>query len=63
MDGDNATLDTIFLVVGAVLILMTGLRVSRRRSDKKPMEGQRDFTIGILVWLALMGVALYMIFG
>ncbi|HME97335.1 MAG TPA: hypothetical protein VKN16_24280 [Methylomirabilota bacterium] len=63
MDGDNATLDTIFLVVGAVLILLTGLRVSRRRSDKKPMEGQRAFTIGILVWLALMGVALYMIFG
>jgi hypothetical protein len=63
MDGDNATLDTIFLVVGAVLILLTGLRVSRRRSDKKPMEGQRTFTIGILVWLALMGVALYMIFG
>ena len=63
MDGDNATLDTIFLVVGAVLILLTGLRVSRGRSERKPVEGQRAFAIGILIWLGLMGVALYMIFG
>jgi hypothetical protein len=64
MDGDNATIDTIFLVVGAVLILLTGLRVSsRRRSEKKPVEGQRAATIGVLVWLGLMAVALYMIFG
>ena len=63
MDGDSATLDTIFLVVGAVLILLTGLRVSRRRSEKEPAEGQRAAAIGILIWLALMVVALYMIFG
>jgi hypothetical protein len=63
MEGDNATLDTIFLVVGAVLILLTGLRVSRRRSEKQPVEGRRAATIGFLVWLGLMGVALYMIFG
>lgn len=63
MEIDDKTLDTIFLVVGAVLILLTGLRVSRRRSEKKPMEGQRAATIGFLVWLGLMGVALYMIFG
>jgi hypothetical protein len=63
MDGDNTTVDTIFLVVGAVLILLMGLRVSRRRLEKKPVEGQRAATIGILIWLGLMGVALYMIFG
>jgi hypothetical protein len=63
MDGDNATLDTIFLVVGAILIVLTGLRLSRRSGDKKPVDGQRAATIGILTWLALMGVALYMIFG
>ncbi|HKA62299.1 MAG TPA: hypothetical protein VKH83_07725 [Methylomirabilota bacterium] len=62
MDGDNTTVDTIFLVVGAVLILLMGLRVSRRRSEKKPVEGQRAATIGILIWFGLMGVALYMIF-
>ncbi len=63
MDGDTGTLDTIFIVAGAVLILLMGLRVSRRRSEKKPMEGQRAATIGILIWLGLMGVAFYMIFG
>jgi hypothetical protein len=63
MGADSATVDTIVLVVGAILILLTGLRVSRRRSEKKPVEGQRAATIGILIWLALMGVALYMIFG
>jgi hypothetical protein len=64
MDVNNPTLDTIFLVVGAVLILLTGMRLSRRRSEKKsPMEGQRAATIGILIWLGLMGVALYMVFG
>ena len=61
MDGDNTTVDTIFLVVGAVLILLMGLRVSRRCSEKKPVEGQRAATIGILIWFGLMGVALYMI--
>lgn len=63
MAGDNTTVDTIFLVVGAVLILLMGLRVSRRRSEKKSLEGQRAATIGILIWLGLMSVALYMIFG
>ena len=63
MDGGNATLDTIFLVVGAVLIVLTGLRLSRRRSQREPVKGQRAATIGILIWLALMAVGLYMIFG
>jgi hypothetical protein len=63
MEYDNGTLDTIFLVVGTVLILLTVLRVSRRRSEKKPAEGQRAAVIGFMIWLGLMGVALYMIFG
>ena len=63
MDVDNPSLDTIFLVVGAILIVLTGLRLSRRRGEKKPAEGQRAAVVGILLWLALMGVALYLIFG
>lgn len=63
MEGDSAILDTIVLAVGAVLILLIGMRVSRRRSESKPVEGRLAATIGILIWLGLMGVALYMIFG
>lgn len=63
MEDGYAIIDTIFLLVGLLLILLTGMRVSHRRSGKKPMEGRRAATIGILVWLGLLGVALYMIFG
>ena len=63
MDGGDPTLDTTVLVVGAILIVLTGLRLSRRGGEKKPVEGQRAATIGILIWLALMSVALYLIFG
>jgi hypothetical protein len=63
-DGSgSALLDTIFLLGGLALILLTGMRFSRRHSRGKPMEGQRAATIGIVIWLALLGVALYLIFG
>jgi len=46
------------------MILLTALRVSRRRSgSRRPVEGQRMATLGILVWLALVGVAVYPIFS
>ena len=46
------------------MILLTTLGVSRRRSgSRRPVEGQRMATLGILVWLALVGVALYLIFS
>jgi hypothetical protein len=46
-----------------VLILLTSVRVSRRRSGAKPVKGQTGALIGIAVWLGFLGVALYLIFG
>lgn len=59
----DAIVDALFLLVGLVVIVLTGMRMSRRRSGRKPLEGQRAATIGILVWLGLLGVALYLILG
>jgi len=64
MEAGSHFLDTIFLIAGLVMILLTTLRVSRRRSgSRRPVEGQRMATLGILVWLALVGVAVYPIFS
>jgi hypothetical protein len=64
MEEGSSFLDTIFLVAGLVMILLTTLRVSRRRSgSRRAVEGQRMATFGILIWLGLVGVALYLIFG
>lgn len=64
MEEGSSFLDTIFLVAGLVMILLTTLRVSRRRSGIRPaVEGQRMATFGILIWLGLVGGALYLIFG
>jgi hypothetical protein len=64
MDEGFDFLDTIFLVAGLVMILLTTLRLSRRRSgSRRPVEGQRMATFGLLIWLALVGFALYLIFS
>lgn len=64
MEAGSHFLDTIFLIAGLVMILLTTLGVSRRRSgSRRPVEGQRMATLGILVWLALVGVAVYPIFS
>lgn len=63
MDDTGPLLDTIILLAGLALIVLTGLRISRRRSEKKPLEGSNAALIGILLWLGLLGVALYMVFG
>lgn len=63
MDDNGPLLDTIILLAGLALIVLTGLRISRRRSEKRPVEGQRAALVGILLWLGLLGVALYMVFG
>jgi uncharacterized membrane protein SirB2 len=61
---DSATLvDTIILAAGIVLILLTSVRVSRRRSGAKPVKGQTGALIGIAVWLGFLGVALYLVRG
>jgi len=63
MDDASTLVDTIFLLGGFVLIVLTGLRMSRRGREHTRTEGQSAATIGILVWLGLLGVALYLIFG
>ncbi len=63
MDDGSTLIDTIVLVAGVVLILLTTVRVSRRRAERRSAEGQSAAVIGILVWLGLLGVALYLIFG
>ena len=63
MDDSVGLIDVILLVAGIALILLTSVRVSRRRSSSKPVEGQAGAIIGIVVWLACLGVALYLIFG
>jgi len=64
MEEGSDFLDTILLIAGLVLIALTTLGVSRRRSgSQRPVEGQRMATVGILIWLALVGVAVYLIFS
>jgi hypothetical protein len=64
MEEGSGALDTILLLAGLALIVITTMRVSRRRSGaRRPAEGERAATLGILIWLGLIGVALYLIFG
>jgi hypothetical protein len=53
----------VLFVAGAlVLVIVTSVGVGHRRYGK-PAEGQRTAVVGILVWLGLLGLALYLIFG
>jgi len=62
--GDEFTfVDVLFLGGVLVLIVLTSVRVGRHGRTRKPAEGQRAATIGILIWLGLLGFALYLIFG
>ncbi|HEX4995170.1 MAG TPA: hypothetical protein VFX87_09385 [Methylomirabilota bacterium] len=63
MEDSVALFDTIILVAGIALILLTSLRVSRQRAGRKPVKGQTGALVGIVVWLGCLGVALYLIFG
>lgn len=64
MEEGSQFFDTILLIAGLVVMVLTILRFSRRRSgSQRPVEGQRMATVGILIWLALIGVALYLIFS
>jgi hypothetical protein len=62
MEDFATLLDTIVLLAGVALILLTIVRVSRR-SGGRPVKGQTSAIVGISVWLACLGVALYLIFG
>jgi hypothetical protein len=63
MEDSVALVDSIILVAGIVLILLTSLRVSRRRSTRKAVKGETGAIVGLVVWLGCLGVALYLIFG
>lgn len=63
MEGSVASVDSIILVAGIVLILLTSLRGSSRKSRRKAAKGQTGALVGIMVWLGCLGVALYLIFG
>ena len=63
MEGSVALVDSLILLAGIALILLTSLRVSRRRSRDKNVKGETGALVGILVWLGCLGVALYLIFG
>ena len=56
-------IDAIILMAGIALIVLTSLRVSRRRSASKSTTGESAALVGIAVWLVCLGVALYLIFG
>ena len=62
MGDESSFVDLLFLVGALVLILVTSAGIGRRRGGK-PAEGQRAAAFGILVWLGLLGFALYLIFG
>jgi len=63
MEDPVALVDLIILVGGIALILLTSVRVSRRRSSGKAVKGQTAAFVGIMVWLGCFGIALYLIFG
>ena len=63
MEDSVALVDSIILIAGIALILLTSLRVSRRHATGKPVKGQTGALVGIVLWLGCLGVALYLIFG
>ena len=66
MGDDTSLFNLLFLGGALLLVLLTGLTgagVGRRSRAIKPAEGQRTATIGMLIWLGLLGLACYLIFG
>jgi peptidoglycan/LPS O-acetylase OafA/YrhL len=63
MGDESSFVDLLFLAGALVLIIATSAGFGRRRRGGKPAEGQRAAAVGILVWLGLLGFALYLAFG
>lgn len=63
MQGSVPLIDLVILMAGIALILLTSIRVSRRRPGRKPVKSQTGTLFGIAVWLGFLGVAIYLIFG
>lgn len=62
MEEPIPLLDAVILVAGVVLILITSVRVSRQRSQGRTVKGPSGALIGVAVWLAVLGIAVYLIF-
>lgn len=63
MDDESSFVDLLFVAGALVLIIVTSTGLGRRRRGGKPAEGQRAAAVGILIWLGLLGFALYLMFG
>ncbi len=63
MEHSVALVDSIIRIAGIVVILLTSLRVSSRKSGRKAAKGQTGAVVGIVVWLGCLGVTLYLILG
>jgi len=59
-DSPFDLVDTLALCAGLAVILWVGLYASRR---KRPSGWPLGAVIGMFVWLAALGVALYLVFG
>ncbi len=62
MGEQPGIVDVLFVAGALVFVIVTSVGVGPRRYGK-PAEGQRTAAIGILVWLGLLGLALYLVFG
>lgn len=62
MEEPVPLVDVVILVAGIVLILITSVRVSRRRARGKIVTGPSGALLGVTVWLTVLGVAIYLIF-
>lgn len=63
MGDESSFVDLLFVAGALVLIIVTSTGFGRRRRGGKPAEGQRTAAVGILIWLGLLGFALYLMFG
>jgi hypothetical protein len=63
MGDESSFVDLLFVAGALVLIIATSTGFGRRRRGGKAAEGQRTAAVGILIWLGLLGFALYLMFG
>ena len=64
MGEETSLFNLLFLGGALLLVLLTGAGIGRRGGRLgRPAEGQRTATIGMLIWLGLLGLACYLIFG
>jgi hypothetical protein len=62
MEEPGPLVDMVILVAGIALILITSVRVSRRRARGKIVTGSTGALLGVTVWLTVLGAVIYLIF-